>query len=108
MDWNASPPRKKVSEAHNVLVAMFQVNGVLVARIRVLRNKYQVCRGNGAQRNDLAVAESDPPTGGEAQAGLSGDVLSIFLFVISGNNDNAAGRSCYILQFCVHIIFILF
>jgi hypothetical protein len=45
----------------------------LAARIRALRSKDQgrqtvpeQWRGNGAKRNDLAVAEAEPPTGGEA------------------------------------------
>jgi hypothetical protein len=45
----------------------------LAARIRALRSKDQgrqtvpeQRRGNEAQRNDLAVAEAEPPTGGEA------------------------------------------
>jgi hypothetical protein len=44
---------------------------VLAARIRALRSKDQVRqnvggvrRGNEAKRNDLAVAEAEPPTGG--------------------------------------------
>jgi hypothetical protein len=55
--------------AHNVPA----VYDVLPARIRALRSKGQGWqnvpeqrRGNGAKRNDLAVAEADPPTGGEA------------------------------------------
>jgi hypothetical protein len=55
--------------AHNVPA----VYDVLAARIRALRSKDQgrqnvseQRRGNGAQRNDLAVAEAEPPTGGEA------------------------------------------
>jgi hypothetical protein len=46
---------------------------VKAARIRALRSKDQgrqnvpeQRRGNGALRNDLAVAEAEPPTGGEA------------------------------------------
>jgi hypothetical protein len=49
------------------------VYDVLPARIRALRSKDQGWqnvpeqrRGNGAKRNDLAVAEAEPPTGGEA------------------------------------------
>jgi hypothetical protein len=49
------------------------VYDVLAAQIRALRSKDQgrqnvpeQRRGNGAQRNDLAVAEAEPPTGGEA------------------------------------------
>jgi hypothetical protein len=49
------------------------VYDVLPARIRALRSKGQGWqnvpeqrRGNGAKRNDLAVAEAEPPTGGEA------------------------------------------
>jgi hypothetical protein len=49
------------------------VYDVLAARIRALRSKDQgrqnvpeQWRGNGAQRNDLAIAEAEPPTGGEA------------------------------------------
>jgi hypothetical protein len=46
---------------------------VLPARIRALRSKDQgwqnvpeQWRGNGAKRNDLAIVEAEPPTGGEA------------------------------------------
>jgi hypothetical protein len=44
-------------------------------------------RGNGAQRNDLAVAEAEPPTGGEALTDLLCDVgaysnIMIILFLI--------------------------
>jgi hypothetical protein len=49
------------------------VYDVLAARIRALRSKDQgrqnvaeVCRGNGAKRNDLGKPEPEPPTGGEA------------------------------------------
>jgi hypothetical protein len=49
------------------------VYDVLPARIRALRSKDQGWqnvpeqrRGNGAQRNDLAIVEAEPPTGGEA------------------------------------------
>jgi hypothetical protein len=49
------------------------VYDVLAARIRALRSKDQgrqnvpeQRRRNGAQRNDLAVVEAEPPTGGEA------------------------------------------
>jgi hypothetical protein len=59
--------------SHNVPA----VYDVLPARIRALRNKDQGWqnvpeqrRGNGAQRNDLAVAEAEPPTGGEAYTDL--------------------------------------
>jgi hypothetical protein len=45
---------------------------VLATRIRALRSKDQggqnapeQRRGNGTKRNDLAVAEAEPPTGGE-------------------------------------------
>jgi hypothetical protein len=55
--------------AHNVPA----VYDGLPARIRALRSKDQGWqnvpeqrRGNGAKRNDLAVAEAEPPTGGEA------------------------------------------
>jgi hypothetical protein len=55
--------------AHNVSA----VYDVLPARIRALRSKDQgrqnvpeQRRGNEAKRNDLAVAEAEPPTGGEA------------------------------------------
>jgi hypothetical protein len=55
--------------SHNVPA----VYDVFAARIRALRSKDQGCknvpeqrRGNGAKRNDLAVAEAEPPTGGEA------------------------------------------
>jgi hypothetical protein len=49
------------------------VYDVFAARIRALRSKDQGCknvpeqwRGNGAKRNDLAIVEAEPPTGGEA------------------------------------------
>jgi hypothetical protein len=55
--------------SHNVPA----VYDVLPARIRALRSKDQGWqnvpeqrRGNGAQRNDLAVAGAEPPTGGDA------------------------------------------
>jgi hypothetical protein len=55
--------------SHNVPA----VYDVFAARIRALRSKDQGCknvaefwRGNGAQRNDLAKTEPEPPTGGEA------------------------------------------
>jgi hypothetical protein len=55
--------------SHNVPA----VYDVLAARIRALRSKDQGRqnvpehrRGNEAKRNDLAVAEAEPPTGGEA------------------------------------------
>jgi hypothetical protein len=32
-------------------------------------------RGNGAKRNDLAVVEAEPPTGGEAHKGLLCEVF---------------------------------
>jgi hypothetical protein len=55
--------------SHNVPA----VYDVLAARIRALRSKDQgrqnvaeVCRGNGAKRNDLGKPEPEPPTGGEA------------------------------------------
>jgi hypothetical protein len=57
------------------------VGDVLPARIRALRSKDrgwqnlpEQRRGNGAQRNDLAVVEAEPPTGGEALTDLLGDV----------------------------------
>jgi hypothetical protein len=55
--------------SHNVSA----VYDVLPAQIRALRIKDQGWqnvpeqrRGNGAQRNDLAVVEAEPPIGGEA------------------------------------------
>jgi hypothetical protein len=54
----------------------------LPARIRALRSKDQgwqnvpeQWRGNGAKRNDLAVAEAEPPTGGEALTDLLCDAF---------------------------------
>jgi hypothetical protein len=59
--------------SHNVPA----VCDVLPARIRALRSKDQGWqtvpeqrRGNGAKRNDLAVVEAEPPTGGEAHTVL--------------------------------------
>jgi hypothetical protein len=55
--------------SHNVSA----VCDVLPAQIRALRSKDQgwqnvleQWRGNGAKRNDLAIVEAEPPTGGEA------------------------------------------
>jgi hypothetical protein len=36
------------------------------ARDQVCKNVAELWRGNGAQRNDLAVTETEPPTDGEA------------------------------------------
>jgi hypothetical protein len=59
--------------SHNVPA----VGDVLPVRIRALRSKDQGWqnvpeqrRGNGAKRNDLAVVEAEPPTGGEALTDL--------------------------------------
>jgi hypothetical protein len=61
------------------------VGDVLPARIRALRSKDQgwqnvggVWRGNGAQRNDLATWNPEPPTGGEALTVLLCAVILIF------------------------------
>jgi hypothetical protein len=65
----SSFPKNLAPISHNVSA----VYDGLAARIRALRSKDQgrqtvpeQRRGNGAKRNDLAVAEAEPPTGGEA------------------------------------------
>jgi hypothetical protein len=76
----------------------------LAGRIRALRSKDQgrqtvpeQRRGNGAQRNDLAVAEAEPPTGPVCPAGqkstsspvMRSTAVHYFLFyfsVLSNNN----------------------
>jgi hypothetical protein len=66
-------PQISKQMAHNVPA----VCDVLPARIRALQSKDQGWqnvpeqrRGNGAKRNDLAVVEAEPPTGGEAHTVL--------------------------------------
>jgi hypothetical protein len=68
--------------SHNVPA----VCDVLPARIRALRNKDQGWqnvpeqrRGNEAKRNDLAVVEAEPPTGGEALTDLLCEVHAVFI-----------------------------
>jgi hypothetical protein len=72
--------------AHNVPA----VYDVLPARIRALRSKDQDWqnvpeqrRGNGAKRNDLAVVEAEPPTGGESisRFNLGCYTLSINIYI---------------------------
>jgi hypothetical protein len=75
-----------VAISHNVPA----VGDVLPARIRALRSKDQGWqnvpeqrRGNEAKRNDLAVVEAEPPTGGEALTDLLcavGAYTIIFLY----------------------------
>jgi hypothetical protein len=70
--------------SHNVPA----VGNVFAARIRALRSKDQGCknvgggwRGNGAQRNDLASRNPEPPTGGEALTGLLCEVWAVYYFL---------------------------
>jgi hypothetical protein len=69
--WRCQVNFKKIQDlmAFNVPA----VYDVFAARIRALRSKDQgrqtvpeQRRGNEAKRNDLAVVEAEPPTGGEA------------------------------------------
>jgi hypothetical protein len=67
--------------AHNVPA----VYDIFAARIRALRSKDQgrqtvpeQWRGNGAKRNDLAIAEAEGPSGPEAHTGL---LCAVFSFI---------------------------
>jgi hypothetical protein len=63
-------------------------------------------RGNGARRNDLAVAEAEPPTGDEARTGLLCAVkpytinffTNILFPVVFVNKDNQKQYACLLTK----------